>query len=74
MVCRGVVGGSIAAGATYSCSFTGTISGLNAGAAHTNTITAQIRDNELNTASVSVSASVFISDVIPTISVTKTAG
>jgi LPXTG-site transpeptidase (sortase) family protein len=66
-------GGSIAAGATYTCSFTGTVLG-NAGDTHTDTVTAQVSDDELNTASDDDSADVTIDDVTPTLNVTKTPG
>ncbi|MGH2618942.1 MAG: sortase [Anaerolineales bacterium] len=66
-------GGTIAAGATYTCSFSGAVSG-NAGDTHSNTATATIRDDELNSASAFDDASVAITDVLPTLVVTKSAG
>ncbi|OGO71216.1 MAG: hypothetical protein A2Z37_07255 [Chloroflexi bacterium RBG_19FT_COMBO_62_14] len=66
-------GGSIAAGATYTCDFTGTVSG-NAGDTRTDTVTAQVSDDETNTASDSASADVTITDVLPTLNVAKTPG
>ena len=66
-------GGSIAAGATYSCSFSGAVSG-NAGETHTNTTSATVSDDEGNTAPANDSAEVLITDVLPTLVVTKSAG
>ena len=65
-------GGTIAAGATYSCTFTGAMAG-NAGDTHTNTVTAEISDDESNTESDSDDADVAITDVLPSLTVTKTA-
>ena len=57
-----VTGGTIAAGATYSCTFTGAVAG-NAGDTHTNTTTAEISDDEANPESGSDDADVLITDV-----------
>jgi hypothetical protein len=65
-------GAVLAPGASYTCSFTKTISG-NAGFVHTNTATATVKDNELNAATGSGSATVTVLDVLPTIAVDKTA-
>jgi LPXTG-site transpeptidase (sortase) family protein len=66
-------GGTILAGETYSCSFTGAVAG-NAGVTHTNTATATVSDDEGNPALASDSADVLITDVFPTVVVTKSAG
>lgn len=66
------VGGSIAADATYSCTFSGQVTG-NAGDIHTNTVEAIASDNEGNQASDSDSANVTITNVPTLIAVTKTA-
>ena len=64
-------GGTIAGGETYHCTFTGAVAG-NAGATHTDTVTADV-SNESGKASDSDSATVTIGDVLPTITVVKTA-
>lgn len=66
-------GGTIVAGGTYSCSFSGTVSG-NAGSTHSNTVTALVSDDEGNLASNTGVANVGITDVLPTLVVTKSAG
>src|SRR6185312_580425 len=65
-------GSPIASGATYTCSFTKTVSG-NAGSTHTNTVTAHAKDDENNDTSNTGSATVTVDNVNPSISVTKTA-
>lgn len=65
-------GGTIAAGDTYSCSFSGNVPG-NAGDTHTNTTTAEISDDETNSETDSDDADVNITDVLPSLTVTKTA-
>jgi hypothetical protein len=57
--------------ATYSCSFSATVSG-NAGESETDTVTATVSDDEDNVAAESDSATVTIDDVTPTISLTVT--
>ena len=66
-------GGTIAAGATYSCSFAEVISGDASGPEHANTVTATASDDEDNDVSAQDSAAVGFSDVAPSLSVTKTA-
>ncbi len=67
-----VAGGSIASGDTYSCHFDGAVSG-NAGSTHKDIVTATASDNEQNQVKASDDAIVTIGDVLPTISVVKTA-
>jgi hypothetical protein len=62
----------IAAGSTYSCSFTGAVSG-DAITTHIDTVTGKASDDEGNEATETGSATVTITDVLPTITVTKTA-
>ncbi len=62
---------AIGVGGSYSCSFTGTFTG-NAGASQTDTVTATARDDEGNPATASDDAVVRLTDVLPTMSVTKT--
>src|SRR4029079_8668454 len=66
-------GSPIASGATYTCSFTKTVSGK-AGPTPTKTVTAHAKDDENNDTSNTGSATVTVDDVAPTIDVTKTAG
>ena len=68
-----VDGTVIAAGATYSCTFPLAVSG-NAGDVRTDVVTATVVDAEGDTATDDDDASVTINDVLPTISLTKTAG
>ena len=63
---------TIAASAQYSCTFTKTLASDNL-VTHTNTVTASGQDPEGNPASKSDDASVSFSDVLPDISLTKTA-
>ena len=63
---------TILAGATYTCTFTATVSG-NAGSSETDTVTAAGTDDEQTAVSDSGSATVTVADVQPTIEVTKTA-
>ncbi|HEY3210032.1 MAG TPA: hypothetical protein VGL18_09625, partial [Actinomycetota bacterium] len=65
-------GGTITPGATYTCSFTGTVSG-NAGSSHTDKVTATVRDDENTPASNSAQATVTVRDVAPAVQVSKTA-
>ena len=60
------VGGSIPANSTYTCGFSGLVSG-NAGNSHTNTIVAVVKDDEGNSASKSDSATVLINNRLPVI-------
>jgi hypothetical protein len=62
---------SLAGNASYSCSFTALVAG-NSGATHDNTITARVRDDESNPASNTASATVNVTDRLPSITVTKT--
>jgi hypothetical protein len=66
-------GGTIAAGATYNCSFTGAFTG-NAGATQTDIVTAIVTNSTGVTATDTDDAIVGLTDVAPTINVTKTAG
>jgi hypothetical protein len=61
-----------ASGGSYSCSFTKTLSSLDL-TAHDDTVTAVARDNENNTDTEKDDATVTFTDVLPDISVTKTA-
>jgi uncharacterized repeat protein (TIGR01451 family)/fimbrial isopeptide formation D2 family protein len=67
-----VVTQTIPVGSSYSCVFIATISG-NAGDIVTDIVTAQAQDDESNTASDDDDATVSLTDVLPTISVVKTA-
>ena len=64
-------GGVIAAGGTYSCSFTGAVSG-SAGDQKKDIVTAAAIDDEENEATASDDATVSIADVLPFIQVEKT--
>ncbi|NTW89289.1 MAG: VWA domain-containing protein [Candidatus Moranbacteria bacterium] len=66
-----VIGGTIAAGAEYACSFTGSVSGEPG--VHTDVVTATVTDNDESTDTKRDDATVTITDVKPTIEVTKTA-
>ena len=63
---------TIAAAGTYSCTFTKAVSG-NAGGSHINTVTATATDDDNNTVTDTDDATVGFTDVLPDISVTKTA-
>jgi uncharacterized repeat protein (TIGR01451 family) len=63
---------TIAAGGFYECSFTGAVSG-NAGDSQTDTVTATLNDDDGSTHNPSDDATVTVSDVLPTITVDKTA-
>ncbi|UCD25292.1 MAG: hypothetical protein JSW51_05050, partial [Gemmatimonadota bacterium] len=63
---------TIAVGDYYQCQFTATVSG-NAGDSETDTVTAEAEDDDGNTASGDDEATVSITDVLPTITVAKTA-
>ncbi len=58
----------------FSCTFTETISGDFGGPDHSNTVTASASDNDANSDTETATATVTFSDVLPDISVTKTAG
>ncbi len=62
----------LAPGESYSCSFTGAVSG-NAGDSHVNVVTASGKDDDGNDVSDSDDATVTITDVSAAIQVTKTA-
>ena len=64
-------GSTLAPGGTYTCTFTGTVSG-NAGLSHTNVVTAKAVDDEGNQATDDDDATVTLTDVKPTIAVDKT--
>ncbi|MCG8462795.1 MAG: choice-of-anchor D domain-containing protein, partial [Holophagales bacterium] len=63
---------TVATGGFYECSFTATVNG-NAGESETDTVTATASDDEGNTAQASDTATVTITDVLPSIGMTKTA-
>ena len=63
-------GGTIAAGASYTCKFTGAVSGEPG--AYTDTVTAVATDNDGSTDTKTATATVTLTDVKPTITVTKT--
>ena len=63
---------TIAPGASYSCSFTGAVSG-NAGSSHKDVVTASGTDDDGNPVSDEDDATVTITDVASSIVVTKTA-
>jgi hypothetical protein len=65
-------GGTIAPSATYTCTFARTISG-NAGTSHKNTVSATVTDNDGTSATGTDDATVTFSDVLPAVTVTKTA-
>jgi hypothetical protein len=62
---------TIAVSGFYQCSFSATVSGQPGN--YTNTVTAQASDNESNTAQGSDSATVTITDVLPSFTVNKSA-
>lgn len=66
------VGGSIAGGGSFTCSFTETLTGEPA-APHVDTVTAVAADNDGNSDTASAQASVTFIDVLPDITVTKSA-
>jgi hypothetical protein len=69
-----VTGGTIAGnGGTYSCSFTETLVRPNGDETHENTVTATATDDDGNSDTATDSAIVTFTDVLPTITVTKTA-
>jgi hypothetical protein len=63
---------TIAASSFYECSFSANVNG-NAGDSETNTVTAGAEDDETNPTQAQDSATVTITDVLPAITVTKTA-
>jgi uncharacterized repeat protein (TIGR01451 family) len=65
-------GGSIASGATYTCSFTANVSG-NAGDFETDTVTASASDDDKNSVKASDEATVTIANIDPSIRVVKDA-
>ena len=65
-------GGTIAVSGTYTCSFTATLAG-DAEESEKDTVTAQAKDDENNTATDTDDATVTFLDVNPTIAVVKTA-
>ena len=64
---------AIPSGATLACSFDALVAGNNGDAAHVNTVTAIVADNDLNTASDGDFAAVVFGDALPSIDVTKSA-
>ena len=62
----------IASGGSYTCAITRTISGDYPGS-HVNTVTATAEDDDGNTDTAPATETVDFSDVLPDISVTKTA-
>src|SRR5690606_15395671 len=67
------VGQVIAAGSSYTCTFTAAIEGLDAGDEHVNTVTATVVDDDESTATDKDRETVGITDVAPTVEVTKSA-
>ncbi|NNL14669.1 MAG: hypothetical protein HKO82_13395, partial [Acidimicrobiia bacterium] len=65
---------TILAGATYSCSFDGTLTGDASGPDHSNTATATAEDDEGNSVNDDDDAIVAFTDVVPTVTVLKTPG
>ena len=63
----------IAAGGSYTCAITRTISGDCPGTATYNTVTATADDDDGNTDTAQATETVDFSDVLPDIAVTKTA-
>jgi uncharacterized repeat protein (TIGR01451 family) len=63
---------SLAVGAALSCSFDGAVVGTFGGAAHVDTVTAVIEDDEANSANAQDQASVTFTDALPTVGITKT--
>lgn len=63
---------TLAVAGTYTCAFTRTVSGA-AGSAHVNTVTGAATDDDGNTVTDAGSATVGITDVLPTITVDKVA-
>jgi hypothetical protein len=63
---------TIAAGDSYTCSFTADVTG-NAGTSHTDVVTASGQDDDGNNVGVSASATVNVNDVPSSITLTKTA-
>ncbi|HEX2039460.1 MAG TPA: LPXTG cell wall anchor domain-containing protein, partial [Acidimicrobiales bacterium] len=63
---------TLTAGQTFTCSFDGPVTG-DAGDLHTNTATARVRDADGSTAFATAQATVAVTDVLPTITVSKTA-
>ena len=66
------IGGSIAPGATYTCSFSANVSG-NAGDFETDIVTASASDDDKNSVKDSDDATVTIANIDPTIRVIKDA-
>lgn len=66
------VGSDIPAGDDYTCSFTADVTG-NVGYSETDTVEAEVHDNEGNTDTASASATVTVVDATPVIAVDKTA-
>ncbi|MFZ5848746.1 MAG: DUF7507 domain-containing protein [Actinomycetota bacterium] len=66
-------GQSLAADETYTCTFTAMLTGLDAGDTHDNTVTATVTDDDGTTATGEDDETVEVTDVLPTIEVTKTA-
>ena len=62
----------IVAGGFYQCDFNTIITG-NAGDSETNTVTATAQDDELNSVNANDSATIVVTDVLPTITISNTA-
>jgi uncharacterized repeat protein (TIGR01451 family) len=71
--CPDAVGTALAYGESYTCIFTEWVSGDYSGMAHENTATVVASDNDGNTDTAFDDATVTYTDVLPDISVTKTA-
>ncbi|WP_420643505.1 DUF7507 domain-containing protein [Candidatus Leptofilum sp.] len=71
--CPDAVGTVLASGESYSCVFTEFISGNYSGPAHENTATVVASDNDGNSDTASDDETVTFTDVLPDVSITKTA-
>ena len=70
--CDDLLGDTLAAGASVSCTFTGNFSG-NAGESETDTVRVVVTDDDDTTATDEDDAAVTLTDVAPTLTVVKTA-
>ncbi len=64
---------TIAIGGTYACAFTAPVNGTAASSPYTDTITASARDDDGNTVTTNAFANVALTDVLPQLSLVKTA-
>jgi uncharacterized repeat protein (TIGR01451 family) len=70
--CDDLLGDTLAAGASVSCTFTGNFTG-NAGESETDTVTVVVTDDDDTTATDDDDATVTLTDVAPTLTLVKTA-